>query len=130
MTSRMKKNWWCSWKKKYDQLRLFNKIKEIPVPEHLQDVLRHITRNMDSIGLNYLREIGWGGISADDMGLGKTIQALSYLHYFRHENGKLNALVVCPTTLMFNWENEIKNSLPRLLIIFIMVAIEQKIKSF
>src|SRR6185369_12458642 len=50
----------------------------------------------------------------DDMGLGKTVQALSYLHYFRQLHGKLNALVVCPTTLMFNWENEIKKFTPQL----------------
>jgi SNF2 family DNA or RNA helicase len=98
---------------KYDQLRLFNKIKEIPVPEHLKDVLRPYQEH-GFHWINYLREIGWGGILADDMGLGKTIQALSYLHYFRHENGKLNALVVCPTTLMFNWENEIKKFSPTL----------------
>ncbi len=48
------------------------------------------------------------------MGLGKTVQALSYLHYYRHHYGKLTALVVCPTTLMFNWENEIKKFTPSL----------------
>ncbi len=58
--------------------------------------------------------MGWGGILADDMGLGKTVQALSYLHYFKHTREKLNALVVCPTTLMFNWENEIKKFTPSL----------------
>src|SRR6185312_654234 len=50
----------------------------------------------------------------DDMGLGKTIQALSFLQHFRDENGRLNALVVCPTTLMFNWENEIRKFTPSL----------------
>ncbi len=64
--------------------------------------------------LNYLSEIGWGGILADDMGLGKTIQALSFLYYYRQHHGKLRALVVCPTTLMFNWENEIKKFTPEL----------------
>lgn len=98
---------------KYDSLRMFNKIREIPVPEHL----RHVLRPYQEHGfhwINYLKEIGWGGILADDMGLGKTVQALSYLHYFRKENGKLNALVVCPTTLMFNWENEIRKFTPAL----------------
>jgi superfamily II DNA or RNA helicase len=98
---------------KYDQLRNFNNIREIPVPEHL----RHILRPYQEHGfhwLNYLSEIGWGGILADDMGLGKTVQALSYMHYFRKHHGKLKALVVCPTTLMFNWENEIKKFTPEL----------------
>jgi non-specific serine/threonine protein kinase len=98
---------------KYDSLKLFNNIKEIPVPEHLQHVLRPYQEH-GFHWINYLQEIGWGGILADDMGLGKTVQALSYLHYYRHTTGKLNALVVCPTTLMFNWENEIKKFTPSL----------------
>lgn len=98
---------------KYDSLKLFNKIKEIPVPEHLEHILRPYQEH-GFHWINYLQEIGWGGILADDMGLGKTVQALSYLHYFRHTTGRLNALVVCPTTLMFNWENEIKKFTPSL----------------
>ncbi len=98
---------------KYDSLKLFNKIKEIPVPEHLQHILRPYQEH-GFHWINYLQEIGWGGILADDMGLGKTVQALSYMHYFKHNTGKLNALVVCPTTLMFNWENEIKKFTPAL----------------
>ncbi len=98
---------------KYDQLRLFNKIREIPVPEHLKPILRPYQEH-GFHWINYLQEIGWGGILADDMGLGKTVQALSFLHYYRHHFGKLTALVVCPTTLMFNWENEIKKFTPAL----------------
>ena len=98
---------------KYEQLREFNRIKEIPPPAHLD----HILRPYQVHGfhwLNYLKEVNWGGILADDMGLGKTIQALSYLQHFRDENGRLSALVVCPTTLMFNWENEIRKFTPAL----------------
>jgi non-specific serine/threonine protein kinase len=98
---------------KYEQLRNFNKIKEIPVPEHLVHILRPYQEH-GYHWLNYLSEVGWGGILADDMGLGKTVQALSYLHYFKHTHEKLTALVVCPTTLMFNWENEIKKFTPSL----------------
>jgi SNF2 family DNA or RNA helicase len=65
--------------------------------------------------LNYLQEVSWGGILADDMGLGKTVQALSFLqHYYEHNDGELKALVVCPTTLIYNWENEIKKFTPSL----------------
>jgi non-specific serine/threonine protein kinase len=98
---------------KYDQLKSFNKIREIPVPEHLAHILRPYQEH-GFHWLNYLAEIGWGGILADDMGLGKTVQALSYMHYYRKHHGKLRALVVCPTTLMFNWENEIKKFTPEL----------------
>ena len=98
---------------KYEQLRNFSKIKEIPVPRHLEHILRPYQEH-GYHWLNYLSEVGWGGILADDMGLGKTVQALSYLHYFKEKHGKLNAMVVCPTTLMFNWENEIKKFTPSL----------------
>jgi non-specific serine/threonine protein kinase len=98
---------------KYEQLREFKQIREIPIPEHLRNILRPYQEH-GYYWLNYLSEIGWGGILADDMGLGKTVQALSFLHYYKHHHQKLQALVVCPTTLMFNWENEIKKFTPSL----------------
>jgi len=99
--------------KKYEQLREFRTIKEIPPPAHLD----HILRPYQVHGfhwLNYLHEVNWGGILADDMGLGKTVQALSFLHHYKQTHEKLNGLVVCPTTLIFNWENEIKKFTPEL----------------
>jgi len=53
-------------------------------------------------------------ILADDMGLGKTIQALTFLQHLKDKQGHLFALVVCPTTLMYNWENELKKFTPSL----------------
>jgi non-specific serine/threonine protein kinase len=99
--------------KKYEQLKEFKKIKEIDPPAHLSNILRPYQVH-GFHWLNYLHEVNWGGILADDMGLGKTIQALSFLHYFKEQNGHLCALVVCPTTLIFNWENEIKKFAPEL----------------
>src|SRR5579863_6061822 len=99
--------------KKYEQLKEFRKIKEIDPPEHLLHTLRPYQVH-GFHWLNYLHEVNWGGILADDMGLGKTIQALSFLHHFKYQYGKLNALVVCPTTLIFNWENEIRKFSPSL----------------
>jgi non-specific serine/threonine protein kinase len=98
---------------KYEHLKDFQKIREIDVPANLAPILRPYQEH-GFHWLNYLTEVGWGGILADDMGLGKTVQALSYLSYFKNKHGKLNALVVCPTTLMFNWENEIKKFTPSL----------------
>ena len=96
---------------KYDKLRYNHSIQAIEAPEHLKPVLRPY-QTSGFHWLNYLSEVHWGGILADDMGLGKTIQALSFLHHLREKNGKLKALVVCPTTLMYNWENEIKKFTP------------------
>jgi non-specific serine/threonine protein kinase len=98
---------------KYDSLRNFNHIREIEP----SGSLRRILRPYQVAGfqwLNYLTDINWGGILADDMGLGKTVQALSFLEHFKSEQGKLKALVVCPTTLIYNWENEIRKFTPGL----------------
>ena len=73
---------------KYEQLRDFKQIKEIPIPEHLRNILRPYQEH-GYYWLNYLSEIGWGGILADDMGLGKTVQALSFLHYYKHHHAEI-----------------------------------------
>jgi SNF2 family DNA or RNA helicase len=96
---------------KYERLKDNHEIKPVPAPAHLQSILRPYQESGFQ-WLNYLREVQWGGILADDMGLGKTIQALCFLHHLKTENGTLKALVVCPTTLMFNWQNEIKKFTP------------------
>jgi len=98
---------------KYERLKDNHAIKPIPAPPHLKSVLRPYQESGFQ-WLNYLREVQWGGILADDMGLGKTIQALSFLHHLKKEQGTLKALVVCPTTLMYNWQNEIKKFTPEL----------------
>lgn len=98
---------------KYDKLRYNYEIKTVPTPEHLEPILRPYQKSGFQ-WLNYLTEVQWGGILADDMGLGKTIQTLTFLHHLKQKNGSLKALVVCPTTLMFNWQNEIKKFTPNL----------------
>lgn len=65
--------------------------------------------------LQYLREQGLGGILADDMGLGKTAQALAHV-LTEKEAGRLTrpALVVLPTSLLFNWQAEAARMAPGL----------------
>jgi len=98
---------------KYETLKEFNKIKEIEPSDHLKPILRPY-QVAGYQWLNYLKDIKWGGILADDMGLGKTVQALSFMEFYRKENKSLKALVVCPTTLIYNWENEITKFTPEL----------------
>ncbi|MEO5946434.1 MAG: SNF2-related protein [Chitinophagaceae bacterium] len=98
---------------KYETLKEFNKIKEIEPSDHLKSILRPY-QIAGYQWLNYLKDIKWGGILADDMGLGKTVQALSFMEYYKKENKTLKALVVCPTTLIYNWENEIRKFTPEL----------------
>lgn len=59
--------------------------------------------------LNFLYDYGFHGILADEMGLGKTIQLLAFLS--RIPRGMVH-LIVLPTSLLFNWKNEITKFLP------------------
>lgn len=67
----------------------------------------------------FLRENQFGGILADEMGLGKTLQTLAYLRAVSLSRATSNeqkspSLVVCPTSLVFNWESETKRFTPDL----------------
>ncbi len=61
-----------------------------------------------------LDEMGWGGCLADDMGLGKTLQTLSFLRHIVRRYPDETHLVVCPTSLLYNWETEMKKFVPDL----------------
>jgi hypothetical protein len=98
---------------KYERLKEYKNIPETEAPEQLAPILRPY-QLAGYRWLNYLNDVGWGGILADDMGLGKTVQALSMLDHFKKENQSLIAIVICPTTLIFNWQNEIKKFTPLL----------------
>lgn len=98
---------------KYERLREFKSIPEVAPPLELESRLRPY-QIAGFQWLNYLNTVGWGGILADDMGLGKTVQALTMLKSFSDHQETLQALVVCPTTLIYNWENEIKKFTPDL----------------
>jgi SNF2 family DNA or RNA helicase len=65
--------------------------------------------------LRFLRENGFGGILADEMGLGKTLQALAHLQSLggRAQTGA-PFLVVCPTSLVWNWIAEAQRFTPQL----------------
>jgi len=62
--------------------------------------------------LAFLRRWGLGACLADDMGLGKTVQTLALLLAAR--NGQGPALVVCPTSVMGNWQREAERFTPGL----------------
>jgi SNF2 family DNA or RNA helicase len=53
-----------------------------------------------------LDSLEWGGCLADDMGLGKTLQTLTFLTHV-NTSKKHTHLIVCPTSLIYNWESEI-----------------------
>jgi len=86
---------------------------DFSVPVELKDILR----NYQISGFKWMKSLasyGFGGILADDMGLGKTIQSIAYilseLPAIR-ENGQ-PALIVCPSSVTYNWESEILKFAP------------------
>ena len=62
----------------------------------------------------FMYKYGLNGILADDMGLGKTLQALAVIQKAKETDGPQPTLVVCPTTVVFNWESEIQKFAPTL----------------
>lgn len=84
----------------------------VEVPDALQATLRDYQRR----GLTWLAEItrlGLGGCLADDMGLGKTITLIAlHLHRFAAGASSGPTLVICPASLLGNWEAEIGRFAP------------------
>jgi len=94
------------------KIKKFKNIKKVKLSRKMTADLRPYQKE----GLNWLHfldEFRWGGILADDMGLGKTVQVLSLLQNIVDKKRTPN-LVVVPTTLLFNWRNELKKFAPDL----------------
>ncbi len=83
-----------------------------PDPDGLSGDLRPYQRE-GVAWLDRMVTLGLGGCLADDMGLGKTVMLIA-LHLRRAEGGKAGdpTLVVCPTSIVANWEREIKRFAP------------------
>ncbi|GGI46268.1 ATP-dependent helicase [Paenibacillus marchantiophytorum] len=95
-------------------LKQLNQIKSIPLVERIEGLeadLRHYQQEGVS-WLLFLRKIGLGGCLADDMGLGKTIQFIAYL--LAMESGSTPSLLICPTSVLGNWQKELERFAPGL----------------
>ncbi|WP_234122026.1 DEAD/DEAH box helicase [Clostridium hydrogenum] len=80
---------------------------KIKLPKDLKASLRKY--QLDGFKwLKNLKELGFGGILADEMGLGKTVQTIAFL---TSELGK-KALIITPTSLIYNWKSEIDKFAP------------------
>ncbi len=66
--------------------------------------------------LLFLRRFGLGGVLADDMGLGKTIQFMAYMMVIKEKQGGFRgpSLLICPTSVIGNWEKELEKFAPSL----------------
>jgi non-specific serine/threonine protein kinase len=65
--------------------------------------------------MSFLDRVGLGGVLADDMGLGKTVQVLALVALDRSEETTLGpTLLVCPMSLVGNWQREAERFTPHL----------------
>lgn len=106
-----------------DQLRQLvfqlQKLSHIPLmqqPSAFQGTLRKYQLEGSS-WLLFLRRLGLGACLADDMGLGKTIQFITYLLLLKETAGtrpSAPSLLICPTSVMGNWQKELARFAPTL----------------
>ena len=82
----------------------------------MPQTLNAVMREYQVYGFEWMKTLAYyrfGGILADDMGLGKTLQSIAYIDSVLSEirEKKLPILVVSPSSLVYNWFSELKNSL-------------------
>jgi len=105
-------DWLAEWQAKFSGQET---LAELPPPDSLEATLRPYQQYGYS-WLAFLRRWGLGACLADDMGLGKTIQTIALLLRQKEQEGQLPApaLLICPTSVVSNWEREVKKFAPAL----------------
>lgn len=116
-----------------DETRVFKHV-QIQLNKHVSDMMKQLTENKgippvkvpesfcgnlrpyQQQGVDWLvfmRKFGFGACLADDMGLGKTIQMIAYFLSVK-EREKLDSphLIICPTSVIGNWQKEIERFAP------------------
>jgi SNF2 family DNA or RNA helicase len=91
-----------------EELRGQKPLQEINLPVHIEKILRPYQKE-GVYWMQFLKKYGFGGILADEMGLGKTLQALTILAM----QTKGPSIVICPKTLVYNWESESQKFFPK-----------------
>ena len=94
------------YKKIVNELDKENGEADIQIPAVVENTLRYYQKT----GYKWLKTLDnykFGGILADDMGLGKTVQMLSIVAgYVEQESQRRTSIVICPSSLTLNWQNE------------------------
>ncbi|MHA1149329.1 MAG: DEAD/DEAH box helicase [Promethearchaeota archaeon] len=98
-----------------NRIQYIDSFKEIPTPKAFNGKLRPYQQTAITWMAN-MCDLNFGICLADDMGLGKTIQVIAYLLYRKKKYPRApgSILVICPTSVMFNWIREIKKFAPDL----------------
>ncbi|MBZ4188175.1 DEAD/DEAH box helicase [Niabella beijingensis] len=101
------REWWQHWQQWQKETIVY------PLPRLLQASLRPYQQK----GYEWMclmADAGAGGCLADDMGLGKTLQAIAFLARAIEKQPGMQSLVICPASLVYNWEQELKKFAPAL----------------
>jgi len=86
-------------------------IEKIKLSERFGKILRDYQK--DGVDWFYfLRKYRFAGILADDMGLGKTLQTLVLIEKEKVKNKP--SIVICPKTLLYNWQSEVEKFAPKI----------------
>ncbi|MEO5562011.1 MAG: DEAD/DEAH box helicase [Chitinophagaceae bacterium] len=104
----LKNEWWLKWQEwQSSEQPLY------PLPAAINASLR-IYQQKGYEWLMLLNEIGAGMFLADDMGLGKTLQTICFVASVLKNNPLKKVLIVCPASLIYNWQNELVKFSPSL----------------
>ena len=92
----------------------FSKFKNISI-DFLGD--KDVLRDYQKDGVKWLYTLykcDLGGILADEMGLGKSLQTICFIKQVIRENSSAKVMIVCPTSLVYNWKKEFDKFGPEL----------------
>jgi SNF2 family DNA or RNA helicase len=97
------------------RIQSVDSFEEIACPSSFNGKLRQYQQ----VGLTWMgnmTKLNFGLCLADDMGLGKTIQVIAFLLYLKenYPDNNGSVLVICPTSVLFNWYREFKKFAPNL----------------
>ena len=104
----IKKDWWSRWQQ-WQQPEVIS----YEVPAGIAATLRPY-QHKGFEWMVLLAEAGAGACLADDMGLGKTLQTICFLAHQLKKNPVEKHLIICPSSLLYNWEQELKKFAPDL----------------
>jgi SNF2 family DNA or RNA helicase len=102
------KDWWEKWQQWQQPETLI-----YPVPASISANLRPYQQKGFE-WLMLLAEANAGACLADDMGLGKTLQTICFLAHRVAKSPKAKHIIVCPSSLIYNWQQELEKFAPEI----------------